>query len=78
MLPWLQYNIRYIALQWPFVRPCKVLCVLVESHYERVIIVIIWVQGETEDECNKNDNLRVQWDLTSFYPIVFDVFHVMQ
>ena len=27
---------------------------------------------------NNNNNLRVQWDLTGFYHIVFDVRHVMQ
>ena len=52
--------------------------VIVKSHYEEVIIVIIWVWGGDEDKCNNNDNLRVQWDLTDFYPIVFDVCHVMQ
>ena len=51
--------------------------VIVKSHYEEVIIIITRVQGGAEDECN-NDNLRVQWDLTVFYPIVFDVHHVMQ
>ena len=52
--------------------------VIVKSHYEEVIIVITWVRGGAEDECNNNDNLRVQWDLTGFYPIVFDVCHGMQ
>ena len=37
-----------------------------------------FARGGAEDECNNNDNLRVQWDLTGFYPIVFDVRHVMQ
>ena len=55
----------------------KVSYVIVKSHYEEVI-VIARVQGRAEDECNNNDNLRVQWDLTGFYPIVFDVCHVMQ
>ena len=49
--------------------------VIVKSHYEEVIVVITWVRGGAEDECN-NDNLQVQWDLTGFYPIVFDVRHV--
>ena len=52
--------------------------VIVKSHYEEVIVVIAQVQGGAEDECNNNDNLQVQWDLTGFYPIVFDVRHVMQ
>ena len=52
--------------------------VIVKSHYEEVIVVITRVRGGAEDECNNNDNLQVQWDLTSFYPIVFDVRHVMQ
>ena len=51
--------------------------VKVKSHYEEVIIVIAQVRGGAEDECN-NNNLWVQWDLTGFYPIVFDVCHVMQ
>ena len=54
------------------------MCVIVKSHYEEVIIVITRVQGGAEDECNNNDNLRVQWDLTGFYPIVFDVHHITQ
>ena len=49
--------------------------VIVKSHYEEVIIVITQVQGGAEDKCNNNDNLRVQWDLTGFHPIVFDVRH---
>ena len=53
-------------------------CVIVKSHYEEVIIVITQVRGRAEDECNNNDNLRVQLDLTGFYPIVFDVRHIMQ
>ena len=52
--------------------------VIVKSHYEEVIVVITRVRGGAEDECNNNDNLRVQWDLTGFYPIVFDVCHVTQ
>ena len=52
--------------------------VIVKSHYEEVIVVITRVRGGAEDEYNNNDNLRVQWDLTGFYPIVFDVRHVMQ
>ena len=52
--------------------------VIVKSHYEEVIVVITRVRGGAEDECNNNDNLRVQWDLTGFYPIVFDVRHVTQ
>ena len=47
--------------------------VIVKSQY-----VEARVQGGAEDECNNNDNLRVQWDLTGFYPIVFDVRHVTQ
>ena len=56
-----------------------------KSHYEEVIVVITWVRGgaedkcnNAEDECNSNDNLRVQWDLIGLYPIVFDVRHIMQ
>ena len=52
--------------------------VIVKSHYEEVIVVITQVRGGAEDECNNNDNLRVEWDLTGFYPIVFDVCHIMQ
>ena len=26
---------------------------------------------------NNNDNLRVQWDLSGFYPTVFDVYECM-
>ena len=55
--------------------PCYV---IVKSHYEEVIVVITRVRGRAEDECNNKDNLQVQWDLTGFYPIVFDVRHVMQ
>ena len=40
------------------------------------MIVITLVPAE--DECNNNDNLRLQWDLTGFYPIVFDVHNIMQ
>ena len=36
--------------------------VIVKSHYEEVIVVITRVQGGAKDECNNNDNLRVQWD----------------
>ena len=36
-----------------------------------------WLLHESEAEprtiINKNDNLRVQWDLSGFYPITFDV-----
>ena len=52
--------------------------VIVKSQYEEVIIVITRVRGGAEDECNNNNNLQVQWDLTGFYPIVFDVRHVTQ
>ena len=52
--------------------------IIVKSHYEEVIVVITRVRGGAEDKCNNNDNLRVQWDLTGFYPIVFDVHHVTQ
>ena len=55
-----------------------VIYVIVKSHYEEVIIVITRVRGRAEDECNNNDNLRVQWDLVGFYPIIFDVRHVTQ
>ena len=51
---------------------------IVKSHYEEVIVAITQVRGGGEDKCNNNDNLQVQWDLTGFYPIVFDVLHVMQ
>ena len=30
-------------------------------------MVITRVRGGAEDECNNNDNLRVQWDLGSVY-----------
>ena len=33
-------------------------------------MVITRVRGGAQDECNSNDNLRVQKDLTGFYPIV--------
>ena len=55
-----------------------IIYVIVKSHYEEVSVVITWVRGGAEDECNNKDNLRVQWDLTGFYRIVFDVRHVMQ
>ena len=57
---------------------CSYIYVIVKSHYEEVIVVITRVRGGAEDECNNNDNLRVQWDLTGFYPIVFDVRHITQ
>ena len=41
-----------------------------------LLYTLVW--GGAEDECNNNDNLWVQWDLTGFYPIVIDVRHVMQ
>ena len=50
--------------------------VIVKSHYKEVIIVITRVWGRAEDECNNIDNPRVQWDLTNFYPIDFDVCHI--
>ena len=49
-----------------------------KSHYKEVIVVITRVRGRAEDKCNNNDNLQVQWDLTGFYPIVFDVRHITQ
>ena len=52
--------------------------VIVKSHYEEVIVVITRVRGGAKDECNNYNSLRVQWDLTGFYPIVFDVHHVTQ
>ena len=52
--------------------------VIIKSHYEEVIVVIAQIWGGAEDECNNNDNLWMQWDLTGFYPIVFDVCHGMQ
>ena len=64
---------------WNFI--CNIyiyIYVIVKSHYEEVIVVITRVRGGAEDECNNNDNLRVQWDLTGFYPIVFDVRHITQ
>ena len=51
--------------------------VIVKPHYEEVIVVITRVRGGA-DKCNNNDNPRVEWDLTGFYPIVFDVRHVTQ
>ena len=44
----------------------------------KVIVVITRVRRGAEDECNNNNNLRVQWDLTGFYPNVFDVCHIPQ
>ena len=69
-----------VILKRTYVSMLKIneLYVIVKSHYEEVIVVITRVRGGAEDECNNNDNLRVQWDLTGFYPIVFDVRHVMQ
>ena len=54
--------------------------VIVKSHYEEVIVVVTRVRGGAKEEleCNNHDNLQVQWDLTGFYPIVFDVRHVIQ
>ena len=52
--------------------------VIVKSHYEEVIVVITCVRGGAEDKCNNSNNLRVQWDLTGFYPILFDVRHITQ
>ena len=52
--------------------------VIVKSHYKEVIAVITLVLGSASDSCNNNDNLQVQWDLTGFYPIVFDVRHITQ
>ena len=51
---------------------------IVKSHYEEDIVVITRVRGRAEDECNNNDNLQMQWDSAGFYPIVFDLHHVMQ
>ena len=47
--------------------------IIVKSHYEEVIVVITRVWGRAEDECNNNDSLWVQGDITGFYPTVFDV-----
>ena len=56
-----------------------VMLYVVKFHHEKVIVVITRVRGSgAEDECNNNDNLRVQWDLTGFYPIVFDLRHITQ
>ena len=30
-------------------------------------------EAEPRTSLNNNDNLRVQWDLSGFYPIAFDV-----
>ena len=65
------YLIRFVCIK-------ARIYVIVKSHYEEVVVVIAQVRGGAEGECNNNDNLRVQWDLTGFYPIVFDVHHVMQ
>ena len=62
----------------PLILLHKILYVIVKSHYEEVTVVITRVRGGAKDKCNNNDNLQVQWDLTGFYPIVFDVRHVMQ
>ena len=51
---------------------------IAKSHYNEVIVVITRVRGSAKGECNNNDNLRVQWDLTGFCPIAFDVRHIMQ
>ena len=53
----------------------KVYEVTVKSYYEEVIVIARF-QGGAKDNCNNNDNLWVQW--SGFYPIVFDVRHVMQ
>ena len=66
------------VLLYPRASATTVVNVIVKSHYEEVIVVIARVRGGAKDECNNNDNLRVQWDLTGFYPIVFDVRHIMQ
>ena len=50
--------------------------VIVESHYKEVIIVITRVLGSASESCNNKDNPQMQWDLTGFYPIVFDVRHI--
>ena len=52
--------------------------VIVKSHHKEVIVVIAWAWGGAEDNRNNNDNPQVQWDLTGFHPIAFDVHHVMQ
>ena len=71
----LKSNLVTLCLHFTFSYTEKV---VVKSHYEEVIVVITWVRGGAEDEYNNNDNLRVQWDLTGFYPIVFDVRHITQ
>ena len=67
---------QFLPLFYTVIQNC--FNVIVKSHYEKVIIVITWVRGGAEDECNNNYNLRVQWDLTGFYPIIFDVCNIMQ
>ena len=73
----LLYVIGTVVNWGDFINMC-VSYVIVKSHYEEVIVVITQVWGGAEDECNNNDSLLVQWDLTDFYPIVFDVHNVMQ
>ena len=34
--------------------------VIIKSHYKEVIVVIAQVRDRAEDECNNNDNLRLQ------------------
>ena len=70
--------VTQVSLKYMLVYILKLVYVIVKSHYEEVIVVITRVRGRAEDECNNNDNLQVQWDLTGFYPIVFDVRHIMQ
>ena len=42
--------------------------VLVISRYKDDIIVITRDLGRAEVECNNNDIIQVQWDITGFYP----------
>ena len=43
----------------------------------QVIIVITQGQSGAEDKCYVNDNLKVQQDLSGFYPSVIDVCNFM-
>ena len=65
-------------LAFPCIPGSFVIPVIVKSYYEEVIVVITRVRGRAEDKCNNNDNLQAHWNLTGFYPIVFDVRHVVQ
>ena len=39
----------------------------------RLLLLLHESKAELRTSVNNNDNLRVQWDLSGFYPIAFDV-----